>query len=68
MTINGKRYTIDGTITMTPKARAVNAQVLWVSLTGERGAHYTLACYEFGQADLFRGIFQKRIAVNVGAC
>lgn len=64
VTVNGKAYLVEGTITMSPKVRGINGQVLWVSLRGERGAHYTLACYENNTAALYAGIFGRKLAIN----
>jgi len=67
MTVQGKEYAIEGTITMPEKVRKVTGAVLWVVLVGGRGAHYTLACYENGGTAFYRGEFSQLIGRNVEA-
>lgn len=64
VTINKREYQIEGTITMSEKIRSMNGAVLWVSLIGAKGGHFTLACYENGGARLFQGAFERCLALN----
>lgn len=64
LTVNGKQYQVEQKITISEKVRAINGQVLWIGLRGERGAQYTLTCFSNGTAALYAGIFGRKLAIN----
>jgi len=53
MSVDGKLYGLEGTISAGPSTRRNNGMVLEAVLRGPRGAYYSLRCFENGSTALY---------------